>query len=204
MGPWLCSHGRSPCHRGRGQAEPCFNGAVALQPRKAHTVVPVHRHWRVASMGPWLCSHGRELVVRDTQPDLYELQWGRGFAATEGPSRWSGRSRDRGFNGAVALQPRKVRHCPTNPSPSPSFNGAVALQPRKATNAAGRRRCSRCFNGAVALQPRKGHRHHRASVGGVASMGPWLCSHGRALGARRPDTDGDASLGPWLCSHGRV
>ena len=59
------------------------------------------------------------------------LQWGRGFAATEGRRGRRAWRDTHGFNGAVALQPRKVPRPGTRPSMSRCFNGAVALQPRK-------------------------------------------------------------------------
>jgi len=63
MGPWLRSHGRGPTWR------PC-------------------RCPCQASMGPWLRSHGRQ-AGWSAAPWSEQLQWGRGFAATEGP-RWIG------------------------------------------------------------------------------------------------------------------
>ena len=134
MGPWLRSHGRpTPATRGRVSV-PCFNGAVASQPRKGSSdrrpsargrgfngavasqprkvelagqhPVPVAN----ASMGPWLRSHGRNVggVWRLGQASV--LQWGRGFAATEGQGRrWPRSSYACGFNGAVASQPRKAK-----------------------------------------------------------------------------------------------
>jgi hypothetical protein len=86
------------------------------------------------------------------------IQWGRGFAATEGSRRPATSSASR---------------C--------SFNGAVASQPRKDAN----RRLARWrpsgFNGAAASQPRKGRsRRVPRPPGGRASMGPRLRSHGKA------------------------
>jgi len=37
---------------------------------------------------------------------------------------------------------------------------------------------------------------------GLASMGPWLCSHGNKTPAVHARSDSVASMGPWLCSHG--
>ena len=59
MGPWLRSHGRRFRLRGASGPE---DGA---------------------SMGPWLRSHGRESWRRMSW-QVIGLQWGRGFAATEG------------------------------------------------------------------------------------------------------------------------
>ena len=84
------------------------------------------------------------------------LQWGRGFAATEGRTRrkknrpprvlqWG-----RGFAATEGCRGRADCSGPT------SFNGAVASQPRK----------------VVSLLEQEGRTIH-------ASMGPWLRSHGR-------------------------
>ncbi len=183
MGPWLCSHGK-PASR-----EPL---AVVF----------------VASMGPWLCSHG-EASGNDSAAYVSQLQWGRGFAATERRSASRHGRTSGSFNGAVALQPR--RGCPRaqrlaeeeasmgpwlcshGEARATAIRAAVAmLQWGRGFAATERRRggsvtsraCSR-FNGAVALQPRRGPglvlrvRLHRAS------MGPWLCSHGEGgVGSR--------------------
>jgi len=58
MGPWLRSHGRPI------QVVP---GGISL----------------LASMGPWLRSHGRSML-EPSEKRAIRLQWGRGFAATEG------------------------------------------------------------------------------------------------------------------------
>ena len=60
----------------------CFNGAVASQPRKVFSV----------------CKNARPAK---------RLQWGRGFAATEGAVALVSLPRMSSFNGAVASQPRK-------------------------------------------------------------------------------------------------
>ena len=59
-------------------------------------------------MGPWLRSHGRTTLAAPMSHEPV-LQWGRGFAATEGGVRRSVRRDPKGFNGAVASQPRKGR-----------------------------------------------------------------------------------------------
>ena len=180
-----------------------FNGAVASQPRKdrLHSkLLPDH----VASMGPWLRSHGR-LAPKSAIAAIVVLQWGRGFAATEGASdSSSGKTRTR-FNGAVASQPRKAGTIASQGGPHARFNGAVASQPRK-----------------VSRLP------HLAALN-AASMGPWLRSHGRKENRIPPKdsawlqwgrgfaaTEGrlsrervyparsPASMGPWLRSHGRL
>ena len=157
-------------------------------------------------MGPWLRSHGRTPAGR-AQPAVATLQWGRGFAATEGTSAAYAACRSmNGFNGAVASQPRKGQSgqgmrllqpslqwgrgfAATEGRPSSasvprrsSFNGAVASQPRKVLVC--RYACCllRSFNGAVASQPRKDDCFHsQGQTIGNASMGPWLRSHGRLV-----------------------
>ena len=182
----------------------CFNGAVASQPRK-------ERRWRVAaragqraSMGPWLRSHGRSGPAVAAIFLRLRLQWGRGFAATEGEG-----------GGAMSVEERR-------------FNGAVASQPRKGLRRVQARLTHTGFNGAVASQPRKGPGVEPvAAHSSEASMGPWLRSHGRPVKLRTftPTTrrfngavasqprkgraadggepDAAASMGPWLRSHGR-
>ena len=61
MGPWLLSHGRE-----RHQLQ--------------------HFRERQASMGPWLLSHGRLHRRQRSWLPCHQLQWGRGFSATEGPA----------------------------------------------------------------------------------------------------------------------
>ena len=84
-----------------------FNGAVASQPRK---VVATAAETAADSLLQW----GRGFAATEGPgwtagrwPDV-SLQWGRGFAATEGEARRAaGRKKKRSFNGAVASQPRK-------------------------------------------------------------------------------------------------
>ena len=132
-----------------------FNGAVASQPRKGRPGEPRAGRRSAASMGPWLRSHGRSSPgeiprVRpprfngavasqprkvQTSPPLFRtakaLQWGRGFAATEGPNSAGTSFRCSGFNGAVASQPRKGKTTWPDRRYGTGFNGAVASQPRK-------------------------------------------------------------------------
>jgi hypothetical protein len=132
-----------------------------------------------------------------------KLQWGRGFAATEG------------------------RRPASTASFTSSFNGAVASQPRKAAGPDGPGGGCRGFNRAVASQPRKAGAELPERRRRLASMGPWLRSHGRVLirgwawgwealqwGRGFAATEGLgagadagheelASMGPWLRSHGR-
>jgi len=129
MGPWLRSHGRAstglsprcryPLQWGRG-----FAATEGQHGRRAHqgpvgaSMGPwLRSHGRrrclrsqfglhLASMGPWLRSHGRSGADIDI-PRTIGLQWGRGFAATEGKAARCFVATWRGFNGAVASQPRK-------------------------------------------------------------------------------------------------
>jgi len=86
MGPWLCSHGRDAGADEARRVYVRFNGAVALQPRKAPRLSGSHSGL-CASMGPWLCSHGRHRTRGRNRTAVSLLQWGRGFAATEGVIR---------------------------------------------------------------------------------------------------------------------
>ena len=157
MGPWLRSHGREPL-TGRGD------------------------DGRLASMGPWLRSHGRRVTLRfsrcwpncfngavasqprkEQRPDQpvavpVKLQWGRGFAATEGSEVVSGRRSTetlqwgRGFAATEGLRVLTMAKLVRRASMGPwlrshgrgrvgggevavrhRFNGAVASQPRKVT-----------------------------------------------------------------------
>ena len=155
MGPWLRSHGRK-----ENRIPPKDSawlqwgrGFAATEGRLSRERVYPARS--PASMGPWLRSHGRLPAAVGTPPRQM-LQWGRGFAATEGERR----SRRRGT--------------------ARRFNGAVASQPRKAESSSMSSQSASCFNGAVASQPRKGiARSSHMRDYAIASMGPWLRSHGR-------------------------
>ena len=108
-----------------------FNGAVASQPRKVDVGAGLGAVAE-ASMGPWLRSHGRRgrLAADDLHEDASMGPWLRshGRLSSTGPTSRSGR----GFNGAVASQPRKDQVWADADVEVPRFNGAVASQPRKA------------------------------------------------------------------------
>ena len=130
MRPWLCSHGRptrwrSGCRIGRS-----FNGAVALQPRKGSSIVRAIAAVRSFN-GAVALQPRKDLTGRVNRLSSVALQWGRGFAATEGGVCRRIKITPRCFNGAVALQPRKGVSAFSSAFNSTSFNGAVALQPRK-------------------------------------------------------------------------
>ena len=81
-------------------------------------------------MGPWLRSHGRDAPSSRAAPARL-LQWGRGFAATEG-IRGCGvrafRSRLQWGRGFAATEGSFAAFLHQNCG---RFNGAVASQPRK-------------------------------------------------------------------------
>ena len=108
------------------------------------------------------------------------LQWGRGFAATEGrktprpgwhrwPLQWG-----RGF-AATEGPTRSTLHC--------------------------LRWWLQWGRGFAATEG--SNARHRCRDPGDASMGPWLRSHGRIERRRPPPFRPVASMGPWLRSHGR-
>jgi len=150
-----------------------------LQPRKARGNES-ETETITASMGPWLCSHGRQVPVEV----LVVL-----FPASMGPWLCShGRARN-------TVDRRASSSC---------FNGAVALQPRKVA------RVQRECDADTQLQWGRGFaategNADRAVAAALsdASMGPWLCSHGRIVGGSFVCGASGASMGPWLCSHGR-
>ena len=112
-------------------------------------------------MGPWLRSHGRHRRRGRTRRFCERLQWGRGFAATEGVDCRQAGIVKTSFNGAVASQPRKVplRWCPPAwHEPSLQWGRGFA-----ATEGDGAERGD--------------------DVANDASMGPWLRSHGRGRGS---------------------
>ena len=177
MGPWLCSHGRpiTHCHEGTHFVLQWGRGFAATE-GGLDVVVRVDRHQ--ASMGPWLCSHGRMLGYWLFDPEE-ELQWGRGFAATEGHASRPTRENPMSFNGAVALQPRKEWYQSTPPPKSCWLQWGRGFAATEGWLRCGRLTRACGFNGAVALQPRKGLQGAVPPRPCRASMGPWLCSHGR-------------------------
>ena len=93
---------------------------------------------------------------RRWSPPGPRLQWGRGFSATEGRETSSAEAQivelqwGRGFS---ATEGHGVT-APMQPKPL-GFNGAVASQPRKDISEEEIYRRAAGFNGAVASQPRK-------------------------------------------------
>ncbi len=178
-------------------------------------------------MGPWLRSHGRQVVSKDAISAI-ELQWGRGFVATEGSERtWTDNVRvmlqwGRGFVATEGRIPAKPRAEEEEASMGPwlrSHGRTSALTTRPTT---WRLQWGRGFVATEGENPRRldpPARH--ASMGpwlrshgrlpspplltliGGASMGPWLRSHGRRVAKRAGVVMSSASMGPWLRSHGR-
>jgi len=119
-------------------------------------------------MGPWLRSHGRAEDRGTFRRHIAPLQWGRGFAATEGEPMALDRWLAFRFNGAVASQPRKVR-----------YRRAGIFIPKLQWG-----RGFAATEGGVVPGP--------PAVFRPASMGPWLRSHGRTC------AEGAAKYGDWL------
>ncbi len=178
MGPRLFSRGRSRPPRAR-TSSPWFNGAAALQPRKAagspRSAVGTScfngaaalqpRKAAVASVGcgsvatlQW--GRGSSAAEGRAAPTSScphrSLQWGRGSSAAEGTFSAVPRIvRGTSFNGAAALQPRKGGAGPAvDPVRPASMGPRLFSRGRRAAASAGEAR-RRCFNGAAALQPRK-------------------------------------------------
>ena len=160
--PWL------QWGRGSSAAEGTYDKAALLEAIRA-------------SMGPRLFSRGRETsVCRSYRPSTASMGprlFSRGRAARYG--RVSGRGRC--FNGAAALQPRKV-HPPLQTSCLVS-----QLQWGRGSSAAEGFLAGVAdvlqvgFNGAAALQPRKARSSTSVADPLRASMGPRLFSRGRSI-----------------------
>ena len=132
-------------------------------------------------MGPRLFSRGRrtpgEFAERSTEASMGPRLFSRGRSNSSRVMR-----RTFGFNGAAAVQPRKVVHILRCHGVAPRFNGAAAVQPRKAVPRPPSRCRGCCFNGAAAVQPRKGSSDEAFRLGeGMlqwgrgcsAAEGPW-------------------------------
>ncbi len=114
------------------------------------------------------------------------LQWGRGFAATEGKSRWRGTRSGIRFNGAVASQPRKGR------SVTATVRAAATLQSGRGFAATEGLKGAEVYAWPVLLQLGRGFTATEGDLLGQerqvvtdASTGPWLRSHGKPIGAYR-------------------
>ena len=139
----------------RPSGERCrFNGAAALQPRKASFVC------------------GSDFVST-------RLQWGRGSSAAEGRSTWTAGNRTTSFNGAAALQPRKAGRGWTSPVPIAGLQWGRGSSAAEGHSVLVLPLTASCFNGAAALQPRKAQGVELGLRHRCASMGPRLFSRGR-------------------------
>ncbi len=163
MGPWLCSHGR-PGRRFQACGLPML-----------------------ASMGPWLCSHGRTDQRAPSTASGTGLQWGRGFAATEGGAQAHHLrpALDASMGPWLCSHGRPPPFCATPASQGRLQWGRGFAATEGHRQFLGWSPTLSGFNGAVALQPRKGLAGRGPRGVLQASMGPWLCSHGRASAASR-------------------
>ena len=109
----------------------CFNGAVASQPRKA-ALASVPLSSQLGFNGAVASQPRKDIAGTGVTIPCHELQWGRGFSATEGSDinysisanvrlQWG-----RGFSATEGSIVARGRGCRAI-----SFNGAVASQPRK-------------------------------------------------------------------------
>ena len=179
MGPRLFSRGRGDTRRPGPRRTRRFNGAAALQPRKASwerppsgipagfngaaALQPRKAAGESVAAGKDKSFNGAAALqprkgvplCRFSSIGWVLLQWGRGSSAAEGTYRVHLRVRSAASMGPrLFSRGRMVRRRTAVSSPS-SFNGAAALQPRKAILARLRPAAPTGFNGAAALQPRK-------------------------------------------------
>jgi len=158
-----------------------FNGAAAVQPRKVRrdgskTVTGDLLQW-----GRGCSAAERGLGLSGWCLTTCRLQWGRGCSAAERAFSADSLPACKGFNGAAAVQPRKVTQGLLCPVLRHRFNGAAAVQPRK-----------------DAQRPVILGRAH-------ASMGPRLFSRGKPPPEPTPPyAPSCASMGPRLFSRGKA
>ena len=156
-----------------------FNGAAAVQPRKAMESC-AHRCMEGASMGPRLFSRGRNDADPARTAD---------HGASMGPRLFS--------RGRSARKRRRVEK-------TSGFNGAAAVQPRKANTAWKPFTIIACFNGAAAVQPRKvGSNLHDAAEYLTLQWGRGCSAAEGALYPKSWIAVMTASMGPRLFSRGR-
>ena len=204
MGPWLRSHGRQPKFRQpRHELEASMGPWLRSHGRPMWCVPwswPTH-----ASMGPWLRSHGRNLPAAEPPRDEVTLQWGRGFAATEG-GWWSVVLHS---CGAASMGPwlrshgrSRVPFCFRQEARQLQWGrGFAATEGAPATTESSVDVSLQWGRGFAATEG--GHDQAGQVKEHGASMGPWLRSHGRTRRTHHVHGDFDASMGPWLRSHGR-
>ena len=202
MGPLLCSSGkRGEPIRDRREVSG-FNGAAALQQRKACDRLPVATRDQ-ASMGPLLCSSGKMLLLLLMLMSGVLLQWGRCFAAAERSDSLDEIIAEVGASmGPLLCSSGKPAICGRSPKKREASMGPLLCSSGKSNSLGSSSRSSR-FNGAAALQQRKGALQHRAGPLGDASMGPLLCSSGKVVDLLELIDCWEASMGPLLCSSGK-
>ena len=156
-------------------------------------------------MGPRLWSRGKQNVAGDfiaqERASMGPRLWSRGKPPELGPVP----TVQRRFNGAAALQPRKVesgrRIWPTPPELQWGRGfGAAESGHKDLLDLLTTPR----FNGAAALQPRKGAMRLEAKLEAAASMGPRLWSRGKLRSERVSGVPLAASMGPRLWSRGKT
>ena len=157
-------------------------------------------------MGPWLLGHGRSGLTHTQAHGSPVLQWGRGCWATEGTHpRHCKPCATVASMGPWLLGHGRKAEDGRETARLAGFNGAVAVGPRKEITTHPEAQLRTCFNGAVAVGPRKVDIYNISLLQPVlASMGPWLLGHGRV--GRKPaaaESPHLASMGPWLLGHGR-
>ena len=154
MGPWLRSHGRRPASRPHGRSWSRFNGAVASQPRKVTDEEREAIEYVLLQWGRGFAAT-EGLTTSTLLAGCVPLQWGRGFAATEGNGEPAAKQAS-----AASMGPWLRSHGRTASNSRPTASralqwgrGFAATEGKKATT---RKPRSSRFNGAVASQPRKG------------------------------------------------
>ncbi len=180
MGPWLRSHGRRVFFPALVAVGLGFNGAVASQPRKgsggsAWTTRARRLQW------------GRGFAATEGgggTPDIHKLvllQWGRGFAATEGqPTVVRFSMADAASMGPWLRSHGRLFLLRPLQQPAYRFNGAVASQPRKEVGGAVNLKNVSALQWGRGFAATEGRgRWPDGHRGHYASMGPWLRSHGR-------------------------
>ena len=179
MGPWLRSHGRAHGSSPFENRRSSFNGAVASQPRKGNPV------W-IAARGKGPLQWGRGFAATEGEGDLppmtstKTLQWGRGFAATEG-CHPQAQLRD---PGEASMGPWLRSHGRTKYGQTPTLKCRASMGPWLRSH--GRRQPDRRHHARIAqlqwgrgFAATEGRRRRSMRRSCVASMGPWLRSHGR-------------------------
>ena len=178
-----------------------FNGAAALQPRKAAGESVAAGKDKSFNGAAALQPRKGVPLCRFSSIGWVLLQWGRGSSAAEGTYRVHLRVRSAASMGPrLFSRGRMVRRRTAVSSPS-SFNGAAALQPRKAMLARLRPAAPTGFNGAAALQPRKDttldpRTGEPKGFNGAAALQPRKAGGGLRAAVWQPSFNGAAALQP--------